>query len=146
MGRVKHWVEPEPLPDGTYRVTTLFERVLSPEQMRDLDIPVPQPRKVEVPWPQEKAGPPPARLRRQKPARSSNPLDIAMDCYRENFGGFPPGLPDLLPSAIHDLGLERVIDAIFELKRQTFSPVPRLERLKVIFNRKRTGGDGDGSL
>ena len=123
-----------PLPDGTFRVVTSYERILTEAQLVELGIPVPA---VDLPWPDEKAGPPPERLRKQPVGQS--PAGIALAYWREHLGGYDYRLPRLLPAAVEEFGLKALLGAFDEVKAQR-SPEPKYLRLKAVLRRMR-GGD-----
>lgn len=125
-----------PLPDGTYRVVTTRERILTEAQLVELGIPVPA---VDLPWKQEKSGPPPERLRNDPNALPS-PFQVAIDYWKEHLGGFDSRLPILLREALQEFGLNAVLGAFDEVKEQRNLNVPKYERLKALLKGMRGGG------
>lgn len=120
-----------PLPDGTFRVLTTLERVLTEAQMVEQGIPIP---KQEVPWSQEKAGPPPEGMRRPVFVEAR----MALEYWKKNMGSYDPRLPAFLESIIKDFGLERALAAIDEVRAQN-THEPRYLRLRKLFRRMRDG-------
>lgn len=120
-----------PLPDGTFRVVTMLERVLTEAQMKAEGIPVPR---QELPWPEEKAGPPPEAMRRSAFAEART----ALEYWKRLMGGFDPRLPAFLRSAVPEFGLERVLAAMDEVGAVRTPEQPYL-RFRKIFRRLREG-------
>jgi hypothetical protein len=121
-GKIRLVMEPEErlkihrLADGRYLVVT--ERIVTADELRELGIPA---ELAEVPWEKRPAADPGITQRRQATSspvepRKQHPINVAMDYWRKNLGGFDPRLPALVPGALHEFGLDRLLRAFDEVK------------------------------